>query len=35
MDNIYVAHGLEMTLEITHNGETYFVLKFTGEDNGR
>jgi len=34
MDNIYVAHGLETTPEIMHNGETFFVMKFTGEGYG-
>ena len=29
-----VAHGLETTLEITHSGEIFFVIKFTGEGNG-
>jgi len=34
MDNIYVAHGSETTPEIMHNGETFFVMKFTGEGYG-
>jgi len=34
MDNIYVAHGSETTPQITHNGETFFAIKFTGEGNG-
>jgi len=35
MDNIYVANGLEITPEIMHNDEEFYVIKYMGQCNGR